>query len=169
MLSLIFPVPGLFLWSLWSESDKPCGNGTQERHTLCGDLRRRLPLLPGKAEDDPAVMWPSCLMPLNNSAPTLGTPAASTGNLKHRICSAIEKNPNAEISGLKACADSCNANAACLYWMFDFESKKCSLYDMLNVDSTKETINFVSGERSCISATCKYNFCPSTKPALDIL
>lgn len=47
-------VPDDFLWSAWGAPDILCSNGTQKRTTLCGDIRRRLPMIPGRNQDEPA-------------------------------------------------------------------------------------------------------------------
>ena len=47
-------VPSEFLWSEWGVPDKLCDVGTQQRTTMCGSLRRRLPNLPGRDSDEPA-------------------------------------------------------------------------------------------------------------------
>ena len=55
----LISVPQEFLWSEWGAPDIPCGLGKQKRTTMCGALRRRLPLIEDSGE--PPVYWPSCL------------------------------------------------------------------------------------------------------------
>ena len=55
----LISVPQEFLWSEWGTPSEPCGLGEQKRTTMCGALRRRLPLIEDSGE--PPVYWPSCL------------------------------------------------------------------------------------------------------------
>jgi hypothetical protein len=86
-------------------------------------------------EDHPAVLWPSCLMPLQCTAPPLTTGPAPAGGT------------------LKACADSCTANPDCHYWMFDNDDTSCKFFEMLIVNPEMETPNFVTGDRACAGTT----------------
>ena len=64
---LVFSVPTEFLWSEWGATDNPCGHGVQQRTTMCGALRRRLPNL-GNDDGAPPVYWPKCLTNKLNEA-----------------------------------------------------------------------------------------------------
>ena len=63
----IISVPTEFLWSEWGATDNPCGHGVQQRTTMCGALRRRLPNL-GNDDGAPPVYWPKCLTNKLNEA-----------------------------------------------------------------------------------------------------
>ncbi len=49
---LYLTVPEDFLWSEWGPPPN-CTKGDQIRTSMCGGLRRRLPNLPNRNEDDP--------------------------------------------------------------------------------------------------------------------
>ena len=52
--NFLYKVPEEFLWSEWGIPDKLCDVGIQQRTTMCGSLRRRLPNKVGRDSDDPA-------------------------------------------------------------------------------------------------------------------
>ncbi len=83
-----------------------CAEGTQTRTTLCGAWRRRLPPKAGRNPEDPAVNWPTCMVPRENTAP--------------------EINVAANGKSFEDCFNDCIADADCKYWTYDLEASKCT-------------------------------------------
>ena len=77
-------MPTEFLWAEWGAPDKVCQNGVQQRTTMCGALRRRLPNL-GKDDGAPPVYWPKCLTNKLNEA-EVHTLKLDRGSLGKALC-----------------------------------------------------------------------------------
>ncbi|XP_059096721.1 uncharacterized protein LOC131891214 [Tigriopus californicus] len=131
-------LPDDFLWSAWGAPDILCSNGTQKRTTLCGDVRRRLPMVPGRNEDEPPVNWPSCVVPFENKAPVLSSTNGGT---------------------LEQCFNGCKGDATCNHWTFNVETKKCSFHDLLQIESYVEQPTFATGEKFCFGTKVYAPYC----------
>lgn len=129
------PLPSEFLWSEWGPPDVICGNGTQKKTTMCGDLRRRLPLI--EETDELPVYWPSCLSDKFNEA---------TSN-------------DIEGQTMDSCMTECSTDPNCRFWTFNKTSDTCHLSKLMKIVHDISGPQYVSGNKECRSSTLYFPHC----------
>ena len=125
------------MWSEWGSPDAKCGVGEQKRTTMCGALRRRLPLIEDNGE--PPVYWPSCLMDKFNEAEATET-----------TCTNQDK-----------CLEDCMFNCLddCRYWTYNKTSQICYYSKLIKSTHDIRGPEIVTGSKQCKSTTLYFPHC----------
>ena len=132
---MVFSVPTEFLWSEWGATDNPCGHGVQQRTTMCGALRRRLPNL-GNDDGAPPVYWPKCLTNKLNEA---------------------EVKQQQDGITLELCMGNCKMQPedVCYFWTYNKTEETCKYSSILKAENGITGDDILTGSRFC-SGKCKY-------------
>ncbi len=130
-------MPSEFLWSEWGAPDKICDIGTQKKTTMCGALRRRLPLI--EETDEPPVYWPSCLTDKFNLATSV----------------------NIVDQTLQECMVACSQDEDCGFWTFNKTSSICHKSKILKIEEAFSGPQYVSGKKQCKGSGIFFPHCAS--------